>query len=159
MGVCSTSPHVLCGSGEAVRSGSSLCPVEVLWEYVWQEYRSSKSHIFPVHVALQQGFPLSLILFITFMDRISSRNQKPQFFWFGDHSIFSVLFASHIRTISVHCSGLQPQCELAGIVERQSSQFTCWSMFLLSPMAKNCESRFKIEKTFLVRVAECFLRV
>ncbi|KAL1259178.1 hypothetical protein QQF64_009755 [Cirrhinus molitorella] len=66
---------------------------EVLWEYevrgtllraVWSLYdrsrsfvriAGSKSDLFTKHVGLGQGFPLSPVLFIIFMDRISRRSQ------------------------------------------------------------------------------------
>ncbi len=68
----------------------------VLWEYgvrglllraarsLYDRSRSlvriagSKSDLFPVHVGLRQGCPLSLVLFIIFMDRISRFSQVPQ---------------------------------------------------------------------------------
>ncbi|KAI3363179.1 hypothetical protein L3Q82_011552 [Scortum barcoo] len=53
----------------------------------------SKSDLFPVHVGLRQGCPLSPVLFIIFMDRISRRSQGPEGVRFGNHRISSLLFA------------------------------------------------------------------
>ncbi len=96
MGVCPTNPHVFCGFGEGFRLCPSCRPVGVLWEYgvrglllraarsLYDRSRSlvhiagSKSDLFPVHVGLRQGCPLSLVLFIIFMDRISRFSQVPQ---------------------------------------------------------------------------------
>ena len=85
MGVCPTSPHVFCGCGEGIqlcpsgrlvggfsgvsgplKAGCSL-PVST-GVRVCSAY---KSDLFPVRFGLRQGCPLSLIQFITFMDRIS----------------------------------------------------------------------------------------
>lgn len=53
---------------------------------------SSKSDLFPVHAGLWQGCPLSPVLFITFVDRISRVGQGPEGVWFGSHWISSLLF-------------------------------------------------------------------
>ncbi len=85
----------------------------VLWEYgvrglllraalsLYDQSRSlvriagSKSDLFPVHVGLRQGYPLSPVLFIVFMDRIS-RSQGPEGVRVGDHTISSLLFADDV---------------------------------------------------------------
>ncbi len=85
----------------------------VLWEYgvrglqlraarsLYDQSRSlvriagSKSDLFPVHVGLRQGYPLSPVLFIVFMDRIS-RSQGPEGVRFGDHTFSSLLFADDV---------------------------------------------------------------
>ena len=56
----------------------------------------SKSDLFPVHVGLRQGCPLSPVLFIIFMDRISRRSQGLEGVWFGSHWISSLLFADDV---------------------------------------------------------------
>ena len=85
-----TSPHVLCGLGEGIRpcpmwhsvggalgvqvGGPLLRAVQSMYERSRSLVRiaGSESDLFPVHVGLQQGCPLSLVLFIIFMDIISS---------------------------------------------------------------------------------------
>ena len=52
----------------------------------------SKSDVFPVRVGLHEGCPLSPILFIIFMDRISRCSQCVEGVWFGDLRIGSLLF-------------------------------------------------------------------
>ncbi|KAK3553178.1 hypothetical protein QTP86_031753 [Hemibagrus guttatus] len=88
-------------------------PRGILWEVLWEygdrgpllravrslysrslvHIASCKSDLFPVHVGLQQGCPLSPVLFIVFMNRISRRSQGLEGVWFGDHRISSLLFA------------------------------------------------------------------
>ena len=45
----------------------------------------SKSDLFSVHVGLRQGCPLSPVLFMVVMDRISRRSQGVEGVQFGDH--------------------------------------------------------------------------
>ncbi len=56
----------------------------------------SKSDLFPVRVGLSQGCPLSLTLFIIFMDRISRSSQCVEGVRFGDLRIGSLLFADDV---------------------------------------------------------------
>ena len=102
MGVCPTSPHVFCGLGEGIRP----CPFGILWEVLWEygvggplpravQSRSlvriagNKSDLFLVHVGVRQGCPLSPVLFIIFMERISRSSKGPEGVWFGSHWISS----------------------------------------------------------------------
>ncbi|KAK3534231.1 hypothetical protein QTP86_007026 [Hemibagrus guttatus] len=112
---------------------------EVLWEYgvhgllltaVWSLYNQSrslvriascKSDLFPVHVGLRQGCPLSLVLFIVFMDRISRRSQGLEGVQFGDHRISSLIFADDVLLAPSsldlqHALGrFAAECEAAGM--------------------------------------------
>ncbi|KAI3366445.1 hypothetical protein L3Q82_000587 [Scortum barcoo] len=83
----------------------------------------SKSDLFPVHVGLRQGCPLSPVLFIIFMDRISRRSQGPEGVRFGNHRISSLLFADDV-VVLMASSGQDLQhvlerfaakCEAAGM--------------------------------------------
>ncbi|KAI3360677.1 hypothetical protein L3Q82_002543 [Scortum barcoo] len=142
MGVCPTSPHVLCGSGEGIRPcpswysvgsaprvwgpGPLLRAVRSLYD---DRSRSlvriaggSKSDLFPVHVGLRQGCPLSPVLFIIFMDRISRRSQGPEGVRFGNHRISSLLFADDVVLLASSSQDLQhvlerfaAECEAAGM--------------------------------------------
>ncbi|KAK0154090.1 LINE-1 retrotransposable element ORF2 protein [Merluccius polli] len=56
----------------------------------------NKSDLFPVRVGLRQGCPLSPILFIIFMDRISRCSQGVEGVRFGDIRIGSLLFADDV---------------------------------------------------------------
>ena len=83
---------------------------------------SSKSDSFPVRVGLRQGCPLSPILFITFMDRISRRSQVVEGFRFGDLRIKSLLFADDVVLLAPSSQELQLSleqfaagCEAAGM--------------------------------------------
>ncbi|KAI3358894.1 hypothetical protein L3Q82_015286 [Scortum barcoo] len=84
---------------------------------------SSKSDLFPVHVGLRQGCPLSPVLFIIFMDRISRRSQGPEGVRFGNHRISSLLFADDVVLMASSGQDLQhvlerrfaAECEAAGM--------------------------------------------
>ncbi|KAK7940110.1 hypothetical protein WMY93_003436 [Mugilogobius chulae] len=82
----------------------------------------SKSDLFPVHVGLRQGWPLSPVLFIVFMDRISRRSQGQEGVRFGDHRISSLLFADDVVLMAPSNQDLQhalgrfaAECEAAGM--------------------------------------------
>ncbi|TWW81341.1 R2 Retrovirus-related Pol polyprotein from type I retrotransposable element [Takifugu flavidus] len=55
-----------------------------------------KSDSFPVRVGLRQGCPLSPVLFINFMDRISRRSRGVEGVEFGGRKISSLLFADDV---------------------------------------------------------------
>ena len=83
---------------------------------------SSKSDPFPVRVGLRQGCPLSPVLFITFMDRISRRSHAVEGVRFGDLRIPSLLFADDVVLLASSNSDLQlslgrfaAECEAAGM--------------------------------------------
>ena len=82
----------------------------------------SKSDSFPVRVGLRQGCPLSPVLFIIFMDRISRRSQVVEGVRFGDLRIASLLFADDVVLLASSCQDLQlsldrfaAECEAAGM--------------------------------------------
>ena len=67
----------------------------------------NKSDLFPVRVGLRQGCPLSPILFIIFMDRISRRSQGVEGVRFGDLRIGSLLFADDVVLLASSDRDLQ----------------------------------------------------
>ncbi|MEJ4486828.1 reverse transcriptase family protein [Enterococcus faecium] len=82
----------------------------------------SKSDLFPVHVGLRQGCPLSPVLFIIFMDRISRRSRGPEGVRFGSSRISSLLFADDVVLLAPSSQDLQhalgrfaTECEAAGM--------------------------------------------
>lgn len=78
---------------------------------------SSKSDMFPVHVCLHQGCPLSP----TFMDRISRCSQAPERVWFGDHRISSLLFTDDdvlFRTFKMHRGSFVSPTETKMVLNR-----------------------------------------
>ncbi|KAK3556236.1 hypothetical protein QTP70_006924 [Hemibagrus guttatus] len=83
---------------------------------------SCKSDLFPVHVVLRQGCPLSPVLFIVFMDRISRRSQGLEGVRVGDHRISSLIFADDVVLLASSSLDLQhalgrfaAECEAAGM--------------------------------------------
>ena len=82
----------------------------------------SKSDLFPEHVGLRQGCPLSPVPFIIFMDRTSRRSQGPEGVWFGSHWIPFLLFADDVVLLApssqdlLHVLGqFAAKCEAAGM--------------------------------------------
>ncbi|XP_061541984.1 ankyrin repeat domain-containing protein 13D isoform X7 [Phycodurus eques] len=82
----------------------------------------SKSDSFPVRVGLCQGCPLSPILFITFMDRISRRSRGEKGVRFGGLGIASLLFADDVvllassnRDLQLSLEQYAAECEAAGM--------------------------------------------
>ena len=67
----------------------------------------NKSDLFPVRVGLRQGCPLTPILFIIFMDRISRHSQGVEGVRFGDHRIGSLLFADDVVLLASSDRDLQ----------------------------------------------------
>ncbi|KAK3535008.1 hypothetical protein QTP70_001967 [Hemibagrus guttatus] len=119
-------------------------PRDILWEVLWEygvhgpllravrslynrsrslvRIASCKSDLFSVHVGLRQGCPLSPVLFIVFMDRISRCSQGLEGVRFGDHRISSLIFADDVVLLASSGLDLQhalgrfaAECEAAGM--------------------------------------------
>ncbi|KAK3540649.1 hypothetical protein QTP70_034466 [Hemibagrus guttatus] len=92
------------------------------WSRSLVRIASCKPDLFPVHVGLRQGCPLSPVLFIVFMDRISRRSQGLEGVRFGDHRISSLIFADDVVLLAPSSLDLQhalgrfaAECEAAGM--------------------------------------------
>ncbi|TWW66932.1 hypothetical protein D4764_20G0009640 [Takifugu flavidus] len=82
---------------------------------------SCKSDSFPVRVGFRQGCPLSTVLFITFMDRISRRSQGVEGVEFSGRKILLLLFMDDVVLLAPLSRDLQymlgqfaAECEAAG---------------------------------------------
>jgi hypothetical protein len=145
----------------------------VLWEYgvrgpllravrsLYDRSRSlvriagSKSDLFPVHVGLRQGCPLSPVLFIIFMDRISRRSQGPEGVRFGNLRISSLLFADDVVLLASSNQDLQralgrfaAECEAAGmrISTSKSEAMVLHRKKVASPLQVGGESLSQVEE-------------
>jgi len=74
----------------------------------------SKSDVFPVSVGLRQGCPLSPILYIIVMDRVSGCRQGVEGVRFGDHRIGSLLFEDDVVLLALSGRDLQLSLERFG---------------------------------------------
>uniref|UniRef100_A0A8C6MJS2 Reverse transcriptase domain-containing protein n=1 Tax=Nothobranchius furzeri TaxID=105023 RepID=A0A8C6MJS2_NOTFU len=105
----------------------------------------SKSGSFPVRVGLHQGCPLSPILFITFMDRISRCSQDVEGIHFGGLRIRSLLFADDLVLLA------SSECDLQLSLERFAAECETAGMRISSSKS---ETMVLIQKR-----VECLLRV
>uniref|UniRef100_A0A3B3QX38 Reverse transcriptase domain-containing protein n=1 Tax=Paramormyrops kingsleyae TaxID=1676925 RepID=A0A3B3QX38_9TELE len=105
-------------------SGCLIRAVRSLYNWCQSLVRiaGSKSELFLVRVGLRQGCPLSPILFITFMDRISRCSQGVEGVRFGDIRIRSLLFADDVallassdRDLRLSLEQFAAECEEAGM--------------------------------------------
>ncbi|KAK3506845.1 hypothetical protein QTP70_029252 [Hemibagrus guttatus] len=88
-------------------------------QFLWDSYFSSVDKIV---LTTLEGCPLSPVLFITFMDRISRRSQGLEGVRFGDHKISSLLFADDVVLLAPSSLDLQhalgrfaAECKAAGL--------------------------------------------
>uniref|UniRef100_A0A8C6M7F1 Reverse transcriptase domain-containing protein n=1 Tax=Nothobranchius furzeri TaxID=105023 RepID=A0A8C6M7F1_NOTFU len=114
----------LWGTLREYRVGGFLRAIQCLYQRSVSLVRiaGSKSDLFPVRVGLRQGCPLSPVLFITFMDRISRRSRGVECVEFGGRRISSLLFADDVVLLASSSSDLQlllgrfaAECEAAGM--------------------------------------------
>ncbi|KAI3371766.1 hypothetical protein L3Q82_024318 [Scortum barcoo] len=112
MGVCPTSPHVLCGSGEGIRPCPSWYSVGVLHEY---GVRGAFAKGCSVSVRPEQELG-------SHCRQISRRSQGPEGVRFGNHRISSLLFADDVVLMASSGQDLQhvlerfaAECEAAGM--------------------------------------------
>ncbi|KAF7653076.1 hypothetical protein LDENG_00087670 [Lucifuga dentata] len=128
LGVWPTSLHVFCGPGKGLQPCPPRCPVGGA-AGVWGTEFIDTGYPVPVQpkpellsassalnqtcfcwgspgVGLRQGCPLSPILFVIFMDRISRRSQGLEGVQFGDLRIASLLLADDVVLLASSDSDL-----------------------------------------------------
>ena len=117
----------------------------------------SKSNLFPMRVGLCQGCPLSSILFITYMDRISRRSQDVEGVRFGDLRIGSLLFADDLVLLASSARDLQLSLERFATEWARSTgkrprrrPRTCWRDYV----SQLAWERLGVPQEELVEVAE-----
>ena len=95
--------------GEYGVRGSLLRAIQSLYDQNESCVRvpSSKSDSFQVRVGLHQGFALSPILFVIFMDRISRRSRGGGGLQFGGLGTSSLLFADDVVLMASSACDLQ----------------------------------------------------
>ncbi|KAI3373778.1 hypothetical protein L3Q82_022367 [Scortum barcoo] len=113
MGVCPTSPHVLCGSGEGIRP----CPS---WYSVGSAPRVWGPG--PLLRAVRSLYATGAGAWLTHCRQISRRSQGPEGVRFGNHRISSLLFADDVVLLASSSQDLQhvleqfaAECEAAGM--------------------------------------------
>ncbi|TWW74459.1 R2 Retrovirus-related Pol polyprotein from type I retrotransposable element [Takifugu flavidus] len=114
-----------------------------------------KSDLFPVRVGLRQGCPLSPVLFITFMNRISRRSWGVEGVEFGGRKILSLVFADDVVLLAPLSKDIQhmlgrfaTKCEVAGM---RISTFKSESMVLAW---KKAECLLRVGEEVLPQVEE-----
>ncbi|KAI3360356.1 hypothetical protein L3Q82_014668 [Scortum barcoo] len=113
MGVCPTSPHVLCGSGEGIRPCPSWYSVGSAPMRVWGPGAFAKGCSVSVRPEQELG---------SHCRQISRRSQGPEGVRFGNHRISSLLFADDVVLLASSGQDLQhvlerfaAECEAAGM--------------------------------------------
>ncbi|KAI3370713.1 hypothetical protein L3Q82_007270 [Scortum barcoo] len=97
MGVCPTSPHVLCGSGEGIRPCPSWYSVGSA-PRVWGPGAFAKGCSVSVRPEQELG---------SHCRQISRRSQGPEGVRFGNHRISSLLFADDVVLLASSSQDLQ----------------------------------------------------
>ncbi|KAI3352980.1 hypothetical protein L3Q82_019555 [Scortum barcoo] len=113
MGVCPTSPHVLCGSGEGIRPCPSWYSVGVLREYGVRE---------PLLRAVRSLYDRSRSSLVRIAGRFLGVARGRRESRFGNHRISSLLFADDVVLMASSGQDLQhvlerfaAECEAAGM--------------------------------------------
>ena len=119
----------------------------------------SKLDLFPVRVGLHQGCPLSRILFIIFMDRISRRSQGAEGVRFGDLRIRSLLFADDVvmlaslgRDLQLSQERFEAEYEAAGMRISTSNSQTMVLSWKRCPLGVGNEILPQVEEFKYLRI-------